>query len=575
MYGAEAISASFGCEFLGLGGISILKRFLSMFLILLFCVSITACNHTEQGSLLKYDIETDPLNLDPQSAEDYPSLLVIQNIFEGLLTVNEDGTLGEGVATDWSRSDNGLQYTFSLRKDAKWFDGEPVTANDFVFAFRRLFDPKTQAPKASDFFCIKNAQDVYNGKKSTKEIGVTAQSDYQLIFELSYPNVMFLQLLTTAPAMPCNEKFFNNTKGKYGLESKIKIDKDTSVYLTASNGPFYLQSWSHDSYLKLRRNDFYKGKAKVAAFGVNFSVFDPSESDNESSQPITFDQNKTERFLNDKTDAVIVDGTIFSQLSGKGYQSDSYENTTWGILFNQNSSFFSNANIRKALFLLSDGNVYSALLPQDSITAKAIVPHNITLLNQNYRDYAGDSIMPKNDVVQAKKYFQKGMAELNLDLAENVTILVPENSIQQEIFGYISQVWQRELNFYIKVEPISISDMEKKLDTRQFDCAIVSLSGAYNSPDSILTGFVTGRSNNYAGYSNKNYDTYLSNGLKSFDMAQSADYFKKAEQLLINDGVFMPLYYQRDYFVFNSKVSGLIYYPQSRLISFAYAKKKD
>ena len=575
MYGAEAISAFFGCEFLGLGGVPILKRFSSMLLILLFCVSVTACNSTEQGSLFKYDIEADPLNLDPQSAEDYPSLLVIQNIFEGLLTVNPDGTLGEGVATDWSRSDNGLQYTFSLRKDAKWFDGEPATANDFVFAFRRLFDPETQAPKASDFFCIKNAQEAYNGKKSTKEIGVIAQSDYQLIFELSYPNIMFLQLLTTAPAMPCNEKFFNNTRGKYGLESKIKTDKDTSVYLTASNGPFYLQSWSHDSYLKLRRNDYYKGKAKAAAFGVNFTVFDPSENDNESNQPVTFDQNKAERFLNDKTDAVIVNGTNFSQLSGKGYQSDSYENTTWGILFNQNSSFFSNANIRKAFFLLADDSIYSALLPQDSIAAKAIVPHNITLLNQNYREYAGDSIMPKYDAAQAKKYFQKGMAELNLDLAENVTVLVPENSIQQEIFGYISQVWQRELNFYIKVEPVSISDMEKKLDAKQFDCAVVSLSGAYNSPDSILTGFVTGRSNNYAGYSNKNYDTYMSNGLKSFDMAQSADCFKNAERLLINDGVFMPLYYQRDYFVFNNKVSGLIYYPQSRLISFAYAKKKD
>ena len=100
MYGAETISAFFGCEFLGLGGVPILKRFSSMLLILLFCVSVTACNSTEQGSLFKYDIEADPLNLDPQSAEDYPSLLVIQNIFEGLLTVNPDGTLGEGVATD-------------------------------------------------------------------------------------------------------------------------------------------------------------------------------------------------------------------------------------------------------------------------------------------------------------------------------------------------------------------------------------------------------------------------------------------------------------------------------------------
>ncbi len=549
-----------------------MKRFCSMLFLLIFCISLTSCSGSDEGSLFKYDIETDPLNLDPQSAADYPSLLVIQNIFEGLLTINEDGDLDEGIATKWEQSDNGLKYSFSLREDAKWLDGEPVTAHDFVFAFRRLFDPKTQAPSASDFFCIKNAQEAYNGKKATKEIGVTAQGDYQLTFELAYPNIMFLQLLTTAPAMPCNEKFFNNTKGKYGLEAKMKVDKENSIYLTASNGPFYLQAWSHDSYLRLRRNDNYKGKNRPTAYGVNFLVFDPNDTDTE--QPLTFTQSKIERFLNEKTDAVLVDGTSFSALSGKGYQSDSYENTTWGILFNQKSAFFSNAAIRKAFFLLADDTAYSALLPQDSIVARAIVPHSITLSGQSYRAYVGDNIMPTYNAAQAKQSFQKGMEELQLEVAEDVTVIVPENSIQQEIFGYLSQIWQRELNFYIKIEALSSADMEKKLAAGQFDCAVISLSGSYNNPATMLSRFQSEQAGNYAGFSNKNYDSYLSNGLKSADATKSAEYFQKAERLLIGSSVFLPLYYQRDYFVFDNKTSGLRYYPQSRLLSFAYAKKK-
>lgn len=542
-----------------------MKRVLAAFFAVLFCAFFTAC-HGNDGSLFKYDLESEPANLDPQSAEDYASLMVIRNIFEGLLTIGDDGKLREGVATNWSMSEDGLRYTFELRKNAMWSDGEtPVTAHDFVFAFQRLFTPETNAPQASAFFCIKNAEAASLGRLSAKEIGVSAENDYRLVFELSYPNAMFLQLLTTAPAMPCNEAFFNSTKGKYGLEAKTKIDKKT-VYLTMGNGPFYLNTWSHNSYLSLKKNEYYHSAAEVLPSGVTFSIYNKKED------KLPFDEYRLSRFQEEETDALAVTGELYSQITGRGYQSNAYETTTWGILINQADPSLSNRSIRQALLYLQDTEAYSSVLHADYKPARALIPHGITMLDQSYRGYAGDSLLPDYDPVRAKTLFDKGLAELGLDKLENITILVSEPE-QENLFGYLSQIWQRELGFYVKVELVSASDLEKRLSGRSFQLAFYSLSGAYNSPDSILEQFVTGRGNNYAGYSNREYDAYMSNGLKSFDMAKSAECFKNAERLLAEDGVFLPLYYQQEYFVFREKTSGIQYEPQSKLVSFAHAKK--
>ena len=546
-------------------GFTILRRVVSAFLAVLFCISISAC-HRSEGGLFKYDLESEPANLDPQSAEDYASLLVIRNIFEGLLTLGDDGKLQEGVATGWSASESGLRYTFTLRQDAKWSDGKTsVTAHDFVFAFQRLFTPSTNAPKASSFFCIKNAEAAYQGKASVKDIGVTAETDYRLVFELAYSNAMFLQLLTTAPAMPCNEAFFESTKGKYGLEAKTKIDKKT-VYLTMGNGPFYLSTWSHNNYLSLKKNEYYYGKDTVIPSGVTFSIYNKKEEE------ASFDETRLTRFQDEETDAIAVTGELFIRIAGKGYQSNAYETTTWGILLNQEHSALSNRNIRAALFYLHDTETYSSVLHADYKAAKALIPHGITLLDQSYRGFAGETLLPEYNADKARTLFNKGLAELGLDKLKDITILVSDSE-QENLFGYLSQIWQRELKFYVKVEVLSVSEMEKRLSNRNFQLAFYSLSGAYNSPDSILGQFATGRGNNYAGYSNRNYDAYMSNGLKSFDMVKSAENFKNAERLLVEDGVFLPLYYQQEYFVFREKTSGILYEPQSKLISFARAKK--
>ena len=552
----------------GNGDYIILKRVLSVFCLFLLCLSMAGCNGKGEGSLFKYDISADPLNLDPQSAEDYNSLLVIHNIFEGLLTYTEDGKLTEGVATDWNVSDDGLEYTFTLRQDAAWSNGSPVTADDFVFAFRRLFSSDTNAPYASDFFCIKNSEEALSGKVRTEDIGVAAMGTYQLKFTLHTPNTMFLQLLTTAPAMPCNEVFFYQTKGKYGLEAKTTIDGE-SVYLTLCNGPLYLKQWEHNNYLALRRNEYYQGARDVAAKGVNFEVFEQPEGE----EPVTFEAYKIQRFLDGETDAIELGGKAGDALELDRYQTEKFQSTTWGILINQKDAVLSNSNIRKALFRLIEPEAYRQALPSNTEMVYAIVPGVITMLDQSFRDYAGQNILPAYNAQQAKELYKKGLEQLQIKQPENVRLYALQDTGQEELFGYLSQIWQRELGFYVAVESVTEEEMNTVLKSGQFSMAFYPLSGSYNGADSILSTFTTGNTSNYAGYSSRTYDTYLTNGLQTFDMAVSAENFKNAERLLIEDGVYLPLYCEHEFFICAKGTQGILYDPQSKLAAFAYAEK--
>ena len=215
-------------EFLGGEGKS-LKRLLAVILSVLILPVFAGCSGNK-ASIIRYDLPGDPRSLDPQTASDQASHIIINGIFEGFFKIDGTGTLQNALATSYQLSEDGMHYSFALREDAKWtylldngtLEEVPVTAHDFVFAFRRLFLANTNAAAASRFFCIQNSQAVLRGEKKPEELGVTAKGDYRLDFTLSSPNDGFLRLLATTYAMPCNEEFFAHTMGRYGLVGETR-----------------------------------------------------------------------------------------------------------------------------------------------------------------------------------------------------------------------------------------------------------------------------------------------------------------------------------------------------------------
>ncbi|MDF2567210.1 MAG: peptide transporter substrate-binding protein [Oscillospiraceae bacterium] len=533
-------------------GVKLPKRIICLILVIMMLVPLSGCSDKTADKLFKYDITSDPSNLDPQLALDYASQLVIENTMEGLLRVNEEGKLTEGVAIDYTVSKDGLRYEFNLRQDAKWENGESVTANDFVFGFKRLFYYQTESQTAANFYCIKNSKAIHEQRDYVKNIGVKADGNYKLIIELEYKNSMLPQLLTTAGAMPCNEKFFNETKGKYGLEA----DK------VLSNGPFYLKSWAHDDYLALRKNKEYKSAKPAIASGVSFII----EADKKKSQ---------DRFLKKQSDALIFSNSEYDKLKDKGYNIDSFQNTTWGILFNIKNQYFKNEDLRRALLTCFDRSSYTKVVPEYFVPAQSIVPPSITMLDASYREYAGQNVMPEYNVKKAKEYFNQAKSKLSINTLSDTKIIIPNDLPHVDMFSYISQKWQKELGVFLAVESLEPEEYQKRIEQKDFDCAIAPISADFNSPESVLSQFSASSRNNYFGYKSTTLDGILSQASQKESLEKTAQSYKQAEETIINDAVFIPMYFQTEYFTTSLSTNGMQYQPSNKIIHFAYARKKD
>lgn len=521
------------------------KRVFCLLLALIFLFSLSGCRRTRSD--FYYDLGTAPVNLDPQSASDYASRLVIANLFEGLLQVGEGGSILPAAAERYMVSDNGLTYRFFLREDGTWANGDPVTAADFVWAFRRLFNADTNAPLASSFFCIQNAEAVLKGELPPSSLGVSAEGERSLVIRLSSYNARFLYLLTTAPAMPCNQSFFTSTRGKYGLSAKVIM----------GNGPFKLSLWDPDQ-LRLRRSENYSGE--VSAQSVRLNILDKME------EPGTV----RERFFEERTSAAALDslGGLTEEMSWA-----SSENTVWGITFNMTREPFSEPSFRRALLYALDFSSGEGALPAGAKRAGAIIPQNILLGGKSYRTAAGSRLTPQRDAAAAWDYYQQGLAALGRTNLSGLTIILPEGGGHDTFFGYLAQGWQRDLGLYLTAEVLPAGEYQRRLRAGDFDLALCSLTSSYNSPHSLLEQFETGSGGNFSGFSDETFDGLLAEAELTSSSETALSQYLQAEKRLIDEAVFLPLYYQSEYFVMGEGVGGIVYDFDSKIVRFQYAQR--
>lgn len=513
------------------------------------------------GALFRYSLLGEPKNLDPQLAADTPSLVVINNMFDGLLRIGSDGKLTAGAAADYSVSEDGLVYTFSLKENMMWYsDNEdfsaPVTARDFVFAFRRIFDKRTGSPYASEFLCLENAAEILNGEAEYEQIGVFAPDDYTVIFKLAYPNANFLTLLTTSPAMPCNEEFFYSTGGKYGLESESTI----------SNGPFYLKYWQYDpygkdNYLVLRRNTNFSSLETVYPSSLNFFV----EQDAEKIKSDFFDK---------KTDCYVSSGED-KKIFTSSYETTEYESLSYGLVFNLKDEKLSNYLVRKGLCLSFDRSAYQEILGDSSRTAYAIVPSGVTLLNKSYRELVAEDGNGQYLPDEGAEAFKAGNSELGQFSMEGVKILVPESYRNIDYIKNLTQQWQKNLSFYCGVEQVSDEEYQSRLESGGYQVALICLSGDFNSPASVLDSFVTDGRKNYSGYSNSAVDELLEKSKHVKTMNECVQLYHQAESAVLSDYAYLPLYYQKQYLVYKKTISDIQFNPFTGQIYFKDAKNFD
>ncbi|MDP7988401.1 peptide ABC transporter substrate-binding protein [Bacillus sp. MHSD_36] len=495
--------------------------------------------------------------MDTSKSTDTLGSQILGNTMEGLYRLDKENKPIPAAAESSTKSEDGKKYTFKLRKDAKWSNGDPVTAKDFVFAWQRLLDPKTAAEYAFIAFPIKNAEAVNKGEKPVTELGVKAVDDLTLEVELEQAVPYFLNLVAFPSYYPLNEKFVKEKGDKYGLES------DTTVY----NGPFVLTDWKHEQGWKLKKNDQYWDKKTVKLDEINYSVVkEPATNVN------LYDSGQID----------------FSLLTGEFV--DKYRNNKeeYGV-YNEPSTFFIRLNqkrggqdtplkskkLREAIALSIDKkNLTNVILNDGSKPADYLVPKGLAAGpdGKDFQETFKNGVKP--DAKKAAAAWEEAKKELGKDQV-TIEFLNYDTGNAKKVGEYVKDQIEKNLKgvtVNIKLQPFK---QKLKLETEQdYDISYGGWSPDYADPMTYLDMFESKHSHNQMSFSDQKYDEIIkkAGGELMSDAKKRWEELGKAEKLLLQEDVaLVPLYQSARSYVMKPYVKGVVKHNISPEYSYKWA----
>lgn len=514
----------------------------------------TGCEEDDgSGHTFKYNLASNPQNLDPQLASDESSIMVIENIMSGLVKKGSDGSIQTDATKSYTISDDGLVYTFELKDDIYWESAadftEKLTANDFVFAFQRIYDSEALfSPYIDDFLCIKNAEAVSKGSLSKEKLGVTATSDKTLQIELEYPCFDLLEKLTLTGAKPCSKAFFEFTKGRYGLSAET----------TASNGAFYLKEWNYDpywdnNYMILRRNKSNSENYFTYPYSLNFFIKKGTDSNMSD-------------FLAGDIDCTVVSNYDKKIFEKKRYES--YATKTYGLIFNTNSKYLASKSIREAL---SSSFVRVESQNPDYVSGCGLIPLGVSVAGRKYRELVSDEGFNLYDKGKALSLWNSELKANNFVSIDGLKITIPESFGETALVSSITEQWQQNLEFYCGIEVVSENEYQLKLSNGTYDIALVEIQSESGTAGGFLDYF---SSNNDLITPNTRYAVAgaAAQISKAENLGKATELYTKAEQIIIDSYEFIPICYGNEYFIFPDNVTDLNYDPITHSVDFGEAK---
>lgn len=412
-------------------------RLVSLVLSFLLIFSVIGCDNTKDAYIY-FELPATPDVLDPQTASTDSELLIVKNIFEGLLRKDSKGNIVCGVAENYET--DGLNYTFTIRKNAKWSSGEKLTAYDFEFALKRAVSPETKAPFASRLFSIKGAEEVYNATAEKNTLSVKATNETTLKITLKEKDEYFEETLTTSVAMPCNEEFFNESSGKYGLSAEKLL----------SNGSYKITKWRRDPFgIRLYKNDKYKGDLEAQ----NAAVFLTCNDD----EPI---MTKLEK---NSIDMAFIDCSLTDEAKKLGLETKEIQNICWFLTISDDFS----SDMRKALNMLVGGEVYSKDLKVGYSTATSIFPEVIN----GKKSATGITVY---NPTEAKRLYMSEVEKLeNKKFPSDITLYYYDDWNIKNVVTDIVGHWQSNLSAFVNIESVSSPELlQNELISREYKMAI-------------------------------------------------------------------------------------------------------
>lgn len=494
----------------------------------LLCCGLCGCGDGGRDASLAFPLAAEPRQLDPQVSEDSASREIEMALFEGLTRLDDDGTPVPAAARDWTVSADGLTYTFTLRT-ARWSDGSPLTAQDFVYALRRVADPATGSSLAAELRGIEGFEAVQSGAASVRHLGVSAPTEQTLILRLTAPDDTLPTRLALPPFFPCKETFFDECRGHYGLEKDYVL----------GNGPFTLTGWSHGTSLTLTRSDTYADAADVAPARVRYLIGAAGGLASLGEE-------------GGLTAAPLLSAAEAEEATAKGLTVSATADTLYALWMNTKAAGLKSAAVRRAL---RDAVEWTALTDTpDGVTRTAATGYAVPdcLLPDGSVYRREGSALPFVCDPHAAAHLERALGDTPLP---QLTLLCTEEELP--LARDIVQSWQKNLRVYFLLETATEAECAARLKAGNYELALGTLTPTGSGVGEFFACFASDAPCNYARLSGKTVDAALETARTKGTRAA----FEAAEQALYDACPCLPLAFVRTPYGVSASVSGVAVHP--------------
>jgi oligopeptide transport system substrate-binding protein len=462
----------------------------------------------------------EPDSLDPQKARGFEAQSILRDLCEGLTTLGKDGRVAPGVARSWNASRDGLTYTFDLRREARWSNGDRVVADDFVAALRRLVDPATGSAYAQYIDVVANTPDIVAGKKPPSALGVSAPDEATVVVELAAPAAYLPALLSHPSTCPLHRA----TLARYGAAAQ-------RPGIMVSDGAFVLKEWVQGSYILAVRNPHYWNNAATRLDAVKYL-------------PISDENAELARYRGGELEvtAVVPRGQfdwVKANLGGELHIGPQL--TTYYYGFNlHRAPFAEHPGLRRALSLVIDREKLTQLvLRVGELPAYGWVPPGINNYTPQAFDYRGRP-MPERIAEARRLYAAAGYSAqrpLSFELRYNA------GEVHTKVAVAVASMWKEALGADVRLTQVEFKTLLQDIDRGDVELFRASWVGDYNDAYTFAQVMKSDFGVNLPHYHSAAYDGLLAQAANEIDAAKRRAFLEAAERLLLADHPLMPLYY--------------------------------
>lgn len=476
----------------------------------------------------RFTLASEPPSLDPALSTDAQSHIVGMGLFEGLYRLTPEGTAEPAMAESVDISDDGLTYTFTIRQGAQWTNGDPVTARDFEYSWKRTLAPETAADYAYMLYYLENGEKYNAGEASADEVGVKALDEYTLEVKLASPTPYFLDIITHNSYWPVNQ---NAVEGDPAWATDIKT--------LVTNGPFKLTEWVHGGKLVLTKNPDYYNKDAINFDQVTITLVE------EESTVFNLFQTDEIDWIGAQAGSIPTDQV--AQVIASGDAEVKATASTYYYIFNTTKAPFSNAKIRKAFAMAIDRQaIIDNVTKANQQPAFALVPPSIRGTDgQSFRDMYPDTGYFEENIEEAKRLLAEGLQEEGLSGFPEITLLYNTSEGHKVIAEAVVDQWRKNLGVEVKLSNQEWGTFLETRNAQQFDIARAGWGADINHPINFSYDLIySGSGNNDGAYANPKVDELLEQAIATSDESQAMANIAEAEKIAIADDMaVLPVYY--------------------------------